>query len=395
MLNEYGKTSYCKKLREYDEEEEEEANELLLNSLDHTVYIEKTNENKYKYKLKILVGSFIPTDFKLKLKGKNLLIRATREAIKHDLQSLRDDDNQDEDEDEEEEYNYDEDYEKNINLKEYEEFKRELTLPDFVLTNSIICYLEVYEDNQNFLYIEALVDDSADFNSMTHYQTKQQRQQSPGMQPYSRRSNCTNQSLRKRSTLDKKTFQSIDQLNEKRVENYSSNGCLKYKFELKEFESNNVSISIKNQNILVVYAFTTYLDLNGKPALKEFNKEIPLPDNIELCNIRNCFDESVGTLRIEIPLIFNKSNNNAFNQTVDVNHNNDDHENEKYLELIFDLKDFKFESASFIRNEEDKNVLIVKASKINLLKNKNSCSSPFIRKYVLPGKIFVKIFSKF
>ena len=280
-------------------------------------------------------------------------------------------------------------------MKEYEEFKRELTLPDFVLTNSIICYLEVYEDNQNFLYIEALVDDSADFNSMTHYQTKQQRQQSPGMQPYSRRSNCTNQSLRKRSTLDKKTFQSIDQLNEKRVENYSSNGCLKYKFELKEFESNNVSISIKNQNILVVYAFTTYLDLNGKPALKEFNKEITLPDNIELCNIRNCFDESVGTLRIEIPLIFNKSNNNAFNQTVDVNHNNDDHENEKYLELIFDLKDFKFESASFIRNEEDKNVLIVKASKINLLKNKNSCSSPFIRKYVLPGKIFVKIFSKF
>ena len=387
MLNEYGKTSYYykkkKKLRAnkaYNEEEEdEEANELLLNSLDHTVYIEKTNENKFKYKLKILVGSFVPTDFKLKLKGKNLLIRATREAIKHDLQSLIRDDDDAEDEDE---YDYDEDYEENINLKEYEEFKREITLPDFVLTNSIICYLEVYEDNQNFLYIEALVDDSADFNSMTHYQTKQQqRQQSPVMQA------CPRRSIRK----DKKTFKSIDQLNEKRVENYSSNGCLKYKFELKEFESNNVSISIKNQNILVVYAFTTYLNLHGNPALKEFSKEIPLPDNIELCNIRNCFDESAGTLRIEIPLIFNKSNNNEFNETVDTNHNNNnnnhDHENEKYLELIFDLKNFKFENASFIRNEEDKNVLIVKASKINLVKNKNSsCNNPFIRKYVLPGK---------
>ena len=82
------------------------------------------------------------------------------------------------------------------------------------------------------------------------------------------------------SALNEKVFKSIDQITDKRVENYSSNGCLKYKFELREFESNNISISIRNKNILVVYAHDSYMDVNGKPALKEFNHEIKLPNNI-------------------------------------------------------------------------------------------------------------------
>lgn len=82
------------------------------------------------------------------------------------------------------------------------------------------------------------------------------------------------------SALNEKVFKSIDQISDKRVENYSSNGCLKYKFELREFDSSNISISIRNKNILVVYANDSYMDMNGKPALKEFNHEIKLPDNI-------------------------------------------------------------------------------------------------------------------
>lgn len=79
---------------------------------------------------------------------------------------------------------------------------------------------------------------------------------------------------------NRKVFKSIDQLGDKRIENYSSNGCLKYKFELHDFDSNNISISVRNKNVLVVYAYDNYLGLDGKPVLREFSQDISLPDNI-------------------------------------------------------------------------------------------------------------------
>jgi hypothetical protein len=95
---------------------------------------------------------------------------------------------------------------------------------------------------------------------------------------------------------------------------------------------------------------------------------------LELCNIRNCYDETYGTLRIEIPLISKEGDLDS--------EDNKMNENDKYLELVFDLKDYKFEKIDFYKNKEKKNLLVVKAKKDSL------SDSQFERKYVLPGKIF-------
>lgn len=98
---------------------------------------------------------------------------------------------------------------------------------------------------------------------------------------------------------------------------------------------------------------------------------------LELCNIRNCYDETYGTLRIEIPLKSKKGTDaNCEHKAMN--------ENDKYLELMFDLKDFKFENVEFYKNKEMKNVLVVKASKDRDFDNMLE------RKYVLPGNYFIK-----
>jgi len=356
---------------------DEVTDEFLVNSLDHTVIIEKYTENQYKYKLKILVESFVPTDFKLKLKGKSLLVKATREANRTRNES---------------------DVNEVVsNVKEYEEFKREINLPDFVINESLVCYLEVYEDNQNYLFIEGLIDENINLSSLKNFvQNKKRPLKSSNMKENMQKTQKHDFYLSKMkdSNVYNKVFKSIDEITDPRVENYSSNGCLKYKFELRDFDSNNINISIRNRNILVVYAYDKYLDLNGKPAFREFNQEINLPNNIELCNIRNCFDETLGTLRIEIPLKFS-SKNKVDSKKQNNNHENYEeeeeeiNENDKYLELMFDLKDFKYENIEFFKNKDQKNVLIVKAIKEN--------NEPFMRKYVLPdwvGTENIKIFEE-
>lgn len=133
MVNQLTKNDLYENLIE-DNETHEVTDEFLINSLDHQVLIEETDDDQFKYKLKISVGAFVPTDFKLKLKGKSLLIRAFREHFKRQNETEN----------------------KNVlsNLKEFEEFKREITLPEFVLADTVVCYLEVYENNENLLFIE-------------------------------------------------------------------------------------------------------------------------------------------------------------------------------------------------------------------------------------------------
>lgn len=374
MVNQLTENDLYENLIENNNETHEVTDEFLINSLDHQVLIEETDDDQFKYKLKISVGAFVPTDFKLKLKGKSLLIKALRERFKQQNETEN----------------------KNIvsNLKEFEEFKREVALPEFVLADTVVCYLEVYENNENLLFIEGLVNETTNLNILKDY-LKTENASKPTRNV--RAPKTRSKKLANCSALNEKVFKSIDQITDKRVENYSSNGCLKYKFELREFESNNISISIRNKNILVVYAHDSYMDVNGKPALKEFNHEIKLPNNIELCNIRNCFDERLGVLRIELPLKFCSNKAREENINIDAE---DDHvdnrmtfENDKYLELMFDLKDFRFDSIDFYKNKEDKNVLIVKACK----GRDSGDDGSFIRKYVLPdwvGTENVKIFEE-
>lgn len=244
-------------------EQSEITDEFLVNKLDHSILIEKIG-NQFKYILKISVGPFVPTNFKLKLKNKSLLIKATRELVKSQHKQ-------------ENEYV--------SNLREFEEFKREINLPDFVLTNTLTCYLEVYEDSNNYLFVEGLIDESTSSNVLNSYIKARNESQKEATNAPSKAklSNQIRTKLEDCSTKNAKVFKSIDEIKEKRVENYSTSRCLKYKFELRDFDSNNINISIRNKNILVVYAYDTYMDLSGKPAIREFNHEINLPKNIGNC----------------------------------------------------------------------------------------------------------------
>lgn len=93
-------------------------------------------------------------------------------------------------------------------------------------------------------------------------------------------------------------------------------GVLKYKFDLRNFESKNISITIRKNNILTIRAFNDCYDTYGR-VYNEFSREINLPDNVEIHNIRNCFDEYEGILRIEVPLKTSKfKSNNELSQRV-------------------------------------------------------------------------------
>lgn len=107
---------------------------FLADHLHHEVYIEKNDENQLVYKVEILVGDFNPNEIKLKLKGTKLVIHALKQVnkIKYELRG-------------ETESNYDF---KNFNnetrppkisnLREHEEFKREISLPNFVKKNILL-----------------------------------------------------------------------------------------------------------------------------------------------------------------------------------------------------------------------------------------------------------------
>jgi HSP20 family molecular chaperone IbpA len=203
--------------------------------------------------------------------------------------------------------------------------------------------------------------------------------------------------------------------------NSNNNDFLKFKFDLKGYDSNNISLSIKHRSVLQIHAFRTINDAQGKPKNEEFNHEIALPSNVEIFNIRNCFDEADGVLRIEIPLSKPAAGGAAVDTTSQLNNsstsstltqcsssesaatssqgNNSSvatrsaqkkplNKNEKYLELTFDLYDFKFDD---IKIESGK-ILVVSAFKDkgdDKSMHGFTCSPDndkiYTRKYVLPS----------
>jgi len=92
-------------------------------------------------------------------------------------------------------------------------------------------------------------------------------------------------------------------------------------------------------------------------------------------------------LKIEIPLKFNKSSSSEGDSDGNGEAEEQQNEDDKYLELVFDLKDFSYEDVEFYKNREAKNVLVVKATKRVAGEPKR-----FTRKYVLPGKLNRKNF---
>ncbi len=377
------------------------SDKFVSDSLNHNVYIEKNEVNQLVYKVEIIVGDFKPNEIKLKLKGKKLVVHAAKQSnkIKYELSShanhqnelrhlIRDSDPKTPS--------------KVSTVKEHEEFKREIILPSFVKPETIVSFLETYEDkSENTLLLEGEIDSDKLELEPTVIQNPVSniaKQKSPVTPtPVKKQSNSeyySNISEKTTTGFNSKMSSSnggssdsssIDQMDEYAMENYSC-GVLKYKFDLKDFESSDINISIKNKEILVVSASNSHT--------YDFYREIKLPKNSEIHNIRNCFDESIGILRIEIPLANKTSTDESLKDSQANKLTKEDNKkttDDKYLELVFDLHDYKFDQIDVQKNEEDKNILIVKAVRITNEPNsytnssfQNNKNSSFTRKYILP-----------
>ena len=380
------------------------SDKFLSDSLNHNVYIEKNEVNQLVYKVEIIVGDFKPNEIKLKLKGKKLVVHAAKQSnkIKYELTH---DNNQ----------NHlirntePKTPSKVSTVKEHEEFKREIILPSFVKPETIVSFLETYEDkSENTLLLEGQIDsdklelEPAFIQNSASFNSKQKSPASPT--PIKKASSAYSSNISEKNTTDcsskmsssnggSSDASSIDQMDEYGMENYSC-GVLKYKFDLKDFESSDINISIKNKEILVVSASNSHT--------YDFYREIKLPKNSEIHNIRNCFDESIGILRIEIPLTSKTSTDESLSDSQasskPTKDNNKKTNDDKYLELVFDLHDYKFDQIDVQKNEEEKNILVVKAvrgpneaiSYNNSNSFQNTTHSSFTRKYILPDWVSSK-----
>lgn len=120
--------------------------------IEHRSFIEKHGGKEYKYKCEFLVGKFESTDFKIKLCDRRLIIEAlhetpvTKTSKQFDLENFY--------------YENDENDTLRYLGKHIERFVRDLDMPNFVDLDSLSCYLETYQDFQNVLIIEGIVERS-------------------------------------------------------------------------------------------------------------------------------------------------------------------------------------------------------------------------------------------
>ena len=316
----------------------------------HRTYLEKIvdsqNRVEYKFKTEFLADDFRPNEIKLKLNGATLTVEAIKEiktcksanalnTISNDVSFFS-------------------------NFKESEKFKREIDLPPFLDLATLNCYLETYQRAESVLLIEALIDKCSELYRQLN-ETKcdsptaseKERvfdiQSPPEIKPRSKMNGNCNRSTTTAPAASNSEF-------------------LKFKFDLKGYDSNKIILSIRNKSGLHISASKHVVDSNGELKQEQFEHEINLPGNAEIYNIRNCFDESDGVLRIEIP--FSKEvTNNQYNLNTNSGSDKSAHcstssacpaspsmkniascetfnnnaKNEKYLELTFDLYDFKFD----------------------------------------------------
>ena len=350
----------------------EQGRSLNSDTQQHRAYLEKISDNEYVFKIELLLGAYKPSDIRIKLLGNDLVVQAQR---KFSIQEHK--------------------ARKNLvsNSTESEFFEREVKLPDFIVLETLSCYLESYKDDDNVLIVEAALDKKF-YDSLLE---KQQKEILVQDKPHQNNTNRNTYSNNEPKSINRSTNGSCS----------NSNGYLKYKFDLKDYEADDINITIKNRTTLEIKAVREYKDNNGQISMNQFYHEIELPENIELFNIKNCFDERTGVLKLEIPLTKNVDKElkqkSISSEMIDAEINeinkrylnkpyldlkgeksNDTATNDKYLELMFDLRDFTFDNLEVYNDESNKKILLVKASKYDkYTKEKKS----YTKKYILPNWI--------
>lgn len=273
--------------------------------IENRSFIEKHGENEYKYKCEILVGKFLATDFKIKLRDRQLIIEALQETPVTKTSKQFDLEN----------FYYDKD--ENCTLgylgKHVERFVRDLDVPNFVDLDSLSCYLETYQDFQNVLIIEGIVERS--------HIVSTGESSIVSTLAASKNQDTLNRSAKKDLPLNSSSISSskIFASNQKVIfwwlyynlidwliriyilkfknasNRVTSDTFLKYKFDLGDFESKDIEITIRDRTLLNVTAERSLIDeRTGQLTREYFNHDIQLPRNAEIYNIKNCFDENDG-----------------------------------------------------------------------------------------------------
>jgi len=339
------------------------------------------HQNGLKFRCEILVGNFEPEHISVQL---NELHELTVEARKEPKLNGK----------------------SNSPLNNIGYFKRTIKLPAHALPETVTCFLE-HEKDSNLLTVEALLKDDVIINDSSE-------QRNNHREPSFHRSHTDST-----STYSGKSDPIDNENVHPRYSRFKSKGFLRYKFDLKEYDSDDITISVRDRKVLEVLAKKQEIDSNGLSNTNQFKHEISLPDNVELHKIKNCFDENDGTLSLEIPLkhsndrinsnsssrkhsFLNKSNSNSHLNQIDDNNNkqtrnkasskihvnessgqsengNNDPYNNKYLEMTFNLFDLSFENCEVYKNEENRNVLLIKA-----IKKSDSYEKLVNRQYYLP-----------
>lgn len=316
-------------------------------SSNQRIFIEKLVDTRYansspvdyKFKCEFPADDFRHNEIKLKLDGTRLIVEAVKQVKKvkstGSINTVGTTTN-----------------ESGFFTKDSEHYKRELDLPPFLDLATLNCYLETFHKSESVLVVEAYVNRSSEL--YTQLDSAHNKPVTPRIKP---RLLCRENS------------------------DNNSSDCLRFKFDLKGYHADNINLSIRNKSILMIKASKLVIDpASGLSKTEEFNHEINLPSNAEIFNIRNSYDEDEGLLRLEIPFTKTGQHDQA---------NSDDtrsvrssvksqtgvmNKGEKYLELTFDLYDFKFDD---IRVESD-NILVVSACR------EHGTDRAYIRKYALP-----------
>jgi HSP20 family molecular chaperone IbpA len=348
-----------------------------------------------KFKIEFYVGDFQPSDFKLKLKDNNLILEGNKKSLPNNAGG-------------------------SSKLKESEHFRRDIRLPDFVLIDTVSCYLETYESSANLLIIEALINKDYDlnlnnnsnnynsnssstlrknpinYNSDTEPQiNNNQTYRTTKIIGLADKNNLTSKSThnvttsgRKNETpynssinqnqrnLPKPRSSSLNSNSLRVIESTSRNGFIKYKFDLRDFDSKNINICIKNKKTLSVTAIKQVNDYNGISRSQEYKHDITLPDNVELHSIKNCYDEVEGILRIDIPVPNNSGSSQLrntqahyhsqnflnSNQTEPVNNSASLQNNQSYSKSSNHLNEFPLNGTGRMYNSIDDINKLIKPS---------------------------------
>ena len=167
-----------------------------------------------------------------------------------------------------------------------------------------------------------------------------------------------------------------------------------YKFDLKEFNQTDIHLSVTENKTLEIKASKEINDNIGK-AYREFKREIPLDDNVDINAITNFLSD--GILTIKIPFKKTKitvlSNTNASSKVADFNNNNincQEHYSSdgKLVKLTYDLNGHEPENVKIVlanNNELKITAQIIDANKGS--KSETKVQKQSFRNYNLPSYI--------